>query len=219
MLNLFPSRVWLHFSQTGGAYFCLSYFRTHPLLSLRRCIELWCIILSALALLQLIVSIGAATTNYTFLIKMLFLDTSDTVQRDLGILIVLMFISAILALLVGAIGLTSVNTGSILSTKVFILCNYLHIAKDIAFLVAILVLLSKWKILTGSSAAFFSIIIGISLILGIYVSYISENYLDVLEIGGTGDELATAAELESQSTVGQDLEFSKEEDSSLLSRK
>lgn len=127
---------------------------------------------------------------------------------------------AVTGIVTGFVGVITTYTFSVIALKIFMMCNYLNMMKDVVLLIVINILLSKWHIAFLNVVAFFLTMFLLFLLVGLFTSFVSENLLFILD--GERDESSTTQNTETSSestnsrntkqedTSNKDLEMAKD---------
>ncbi|KAH8584588.1 uncharacterized protein ELE39_000468 [Cryptosporidium sp. chipmunk genotype I] len=226
-ISIFPPRIWSRIiSRTNGRsldifkYCCCCTSSTTK--ALYRFISFWSGCLLTFNILILLLCLRTSN-RYPFFLKYLFPKLSETLSFEIGIIYILLYINSASNIITGFIGAITTYSYSIIALKIYMVCNYLNIIKDIIFFIVINILLSKWHIAFIQVVTFFFILFLIFIIMGLLSSFVSENLLYILE--GERDESSTAQNTETASDStnsriakndengNKDLEIAKDDES------
>lgn len=198
---LFPPRIWFRIiSRANGRsldvfkYVCCCTSST--IKALYRYISLW----SGLALtinITILLLCLKTSHKYPFFLRYLFPRLAEALSAEMGVIYLLLYIIAVSGIVTGFVGVITTYTYSVIALKIFMVCNYLNMMKDVVLLIAINVLLSKWHIAFLSVVTFFLTLFLLFLLGGLLTSFVSENLLFILD--GERDESSTTQNTETSS--------------------
>ncbi|OII70980.1 uncharacterized protein cubi_03278 [Cryptosporidium ubiquitum] len=223
LISLFPPRIWSKIiSRTHGR--SLDVFKEYCCCtsSIKKAlyifISIWSGCLLAFNILILIICLRTFK-SYPFFLKHLFPELSEASYVELYIIYILLYIISITNIIMGFIGFITAYTYSIIALKIYMVCNYLNIIKDIIFFIVIIILLNKWHIAFIYFICFFFLFL-IFILFGILSSFVAENLLYIFEEERDENSTSQNTETVSDSTnskndenCNKDLEMAKDNES------
>ncbi|TRY50011.1 Uncharacterized protein CTYZ_00000059 [Cryptosporidium tyzzeri] len=200
-ISIFPPRIWSKIiSRTNGRsldifkYCCCCTSSTTK--ALYRFISFWSGFLLIFNILILLLCLRTSN-KYPLFLKYLFPKLSEALSVEIGIIYILLYIISASNIITGFVGAITTYSYNIIALKIYMVCNYLNIIKDIIFFIVINILLNKWHIAFIHVVTFFFMLFLIFILIGLLSSFVAENLLYILE--EERDESSTAQNTETAS--------------------
>ncbi|KAH8738542.1 hypothetical protein FG386_001924 [Cryptosporidium ryanae] len=213
---IFPPRPWSKLiSKTNGRsldifrYCCCCTRSTQ--IALNRVISFWSVSLLLFSTILLFVCLSSSSTSNPFtLLRALFPTIVDSITNDIGKLLMLLYTTSVLGIITGFVGVITASTYSVIFLKICMVCNYINIIKDFIFFITIIVLLKKWSIAFIQAVVFFVVLFSLSILIGVFCSFVAENLLFFLE--NENDDASTNVSTETTSITSTGSKNTKNED-------
>ncbi|KAK9170733.1 hypothetical protein CmeUKMEL1_17460 [Cryptosporidium meleagridis] len=200
-ISIFPPRIWSKIiSRNNGRsldffkYCCCCTSSTTK--ALYRFITFWSGFLLTFNILILLLCLRTSN-KYPLFLKYLFPKLIEALSVEIGIIYLLVYIVSASNIITGFVGAITTYSYNIIVLKIYMVCNYLNIIKDIIIFIAINILLNKWHLAFVHIVTFFFMLFLVFILIGLLNSFVAENLLYILE--EERDESSTAQNTETAS--------------------